>query len=163
MKLTYYTDGSCKGNPGPGGYGIVRLSKIDNQIVLSEYYSNSVANTTNNRMELEAVLRVLELSQNAPDYEYEIYSDSAYVVNICNDWIWKWAANGWVRNKNKQIENLDIIKKIYNILNFATITYNIKKCSGHSGILENEIADALAKGDKIKFNKIISENNIKFI
>lgn len=167
-KITYYTDGACSRNPGSGGYAVISLSRDWSQ-TMSEYierlslnysYAEYFENTTNNRMELGAVIHALELAKANPQYEYEIYSDSAYVVNICNDWIWRWAAAGWVRGKNQPIENLDLIQKLYELMNFADFKFSIVKCKGHSDILENELADALASNNKVKFNKLMKENKI---
>lgn len=169
-KIEYYTDGACSGNPGPGGFAVVRLAKEYipsigvEKLFIPFYYNKYFENTTNNRMELEAIIYALKTcSIGYTNYHYIIYSDSAYVVNICNDWIWKWADNNWKRAKNKPIENLDLITELYHILlelKENNFTFEIKKCNGHSGILENELADALASNNMVKFNKLIKENNI---
>ena len=162
--LKYYTDGACSGNPGPGGFGVIRLSTIFKQNELPEAhlaycYSERFENTTNNRMELMAVMHVLKKAQENKNYFYIIYSDSAYVVQLCSTWIWEWAKNGWTRAKGKPIKNLDLIKELYNLLNNST-NYSIKKCAGHVGFLENELADAVAANNQEKFNKLIKKYNI---
>ena len=159
-EVIFYTDGGCSGNPGPGGFGVV---EFDNDKILYTY-SEYCDNTTNNREELKAILHALKIAEGGANRRpYIIYSDSAYCVNICNDWIWTWAAKGWVRSKGKKIENLDLIQEIYNIINFADFEYEIKKCKGHQGMIGNELADALATNNISKFNKIIKDNNIEKI
>ena len=166
--LIYYTDGACSGNPGPGGYGVVRLSIYYSAIYddmiprydLKEVYSERFEKTTNNRMEMMAVIKVLELAAADPEHFYTIISDSAYVVNMCNDWIRGWARNGWRRTKNKPIENLDLVQRIWELTNRPFPNFEILKCTGHSGDLTNELADAVAANNKVKFWKIIEINKI---
>lgn len=153
--LNFYTDGACSGNPGPGGFGVVLLND-DNEI---EYaYSKQFDNTTNNRMELQAILHVLEEFHHLADFGFDIiiHSDSAYCVNMMKDWIWKWAANGWTRASGKPIENLDIIKEIYPYLHIKHLQFI--KVSGHSGIVGNELADTLATNNITKYKTIIKKN-----
>lgn len=159
---TIYTDGACSGNPGPGGFAVLELSMKDGLPYIYYYQKSKNFCTTNNKMELEAMINAIDyiLKTAKKDDEFEIYSDSAYVVNMCNDWIWKWAAAGWVRAKNKPIENLDLVKKLYNLLNFINIKYIIKKCSGHAGVLGNEIVDALASDNDLKYNRLVKTYNI---
>ena len=162
-ELVYYVDGACSGNPGSGGFGIVRLAKIYSdrvQLALPYWYQELFPYTTNNRMELGAVIHVLQLANAMPQYHYVIYSDSAYVVNMCNDWIWNWAKNNWTRAKNKPIENIELVKKLYKLLT-SDISYEIKKTAGHAGILENELADSLAANNMSKFHSLIQQNNIQ--
>ena len=125
----FYTDGACKGNPGPGGYGIVSIK--DNKILYE--YSEYCDNTTNNREELKAILHVFELAAADPDNQYIIYSDSSYAVNIINDWIFTWVKNNWMNSKGNQVENLDLILNLYkyvtiNFFNCQVLTYvNLQK------------------------------------
>ena len=160
MKKTFYSDGACSSNPGPGGWGLVSIlnyisynSEEDIKTItpiIMESYCGQEENTTNNRMEMMAVLKCMELAAADPDNNYICYSDSAYVVNMCNDWIRKWAQNDWQNSKKQTIENLDLVKKIYNYLNTNFFNFQLVKCEGHSGILGNELADALARGDMKK-------------
>lgn len=91
-----------------------------------------------------AILKALERISTSPEaFEFIkpiIYSDSAYCVNIINDWMYRWKANGWKRPKNEEIKNLEIIKQIYELAKYA----EIRKVSGHSGIKWNEYVDGLA-------------------
>lgn len=158
---TIYTDGACRGNPGPGGCAMLELSTKDGFPYLKHADCIYYQNTTNNRMELEAMINAFKYIEKVKSNdEFEIYSDSAYVVNMCNDWIWKWAAAGWVRAKNKPIENLDLVKQLYELLNFNNIKYTIKKCDGHAGVLGNELVDALASDNNLKYNRLVKTYNI---
>lgn len=165
IKLEYWVDGACSGNPGPGGFGIVQITTAyfpDETFKMLTYaYREFENDTTNNRMEMKAVIHALKMIAGDPNYEYDIYSDSAYVVNMCNDWIWKWAKQGWTRSRNKPIENLDLVKEIYNLLINKETKINIIKCVGHENILENELADALASGNKNKFDTYMNTHNVK--
>lgn len=98
-----YTDGSSKGNPGPGGFGVVALK--DNTIKYSYHEQNE--NTTNNREELKAILHAFYLSQTKfKETDCIICTDSSYCYNICNDWIFSWAKNNWKNSKKKQLKIL---------------------------------------------------------
>ena len=114
-------------------------------------------------MELEAILFALKLTQSDKSKQFTIYCDSAYCVNICNEWIKGWAKNGWTRGKNEEIKNLDLIKEIYQYINIDFPNYIIEKCQGHYGNIGNELADALATNNQTKFAKILKENNIDYL
>ena len=164
MKKTFYSDGACSGNPGQGGWGLVfaldyTSYDAENDIkkiipIIMEAYCGQEENTTNNRMEMMAVLKCMELAAADKANNYICYSDSAYVVNMCNDWIRKWAQNGWQNSKKQTVENLDLVKKIYNYLNTNFFNFQLVKCAGHSGILGNELADALATNNSKKWNEL---------
>ncbi len=130
--IKIYTDGSSRGNPGPGGYGIVLLYK-DRRKELSQGYKL----TTNNRMELLAVIKALEaLKKNSIDIT--IYSDSKYVVeSVEKGWIWNWEK---VNFKKKQ--NQDLWKKFIPLYKKFKIKFEWVK--GHSGNIENDRCDTLA-------------------
>lgn len=146
-----YIDGSSRGNPGVGGYACVLMDK--NKVKDYSYYASNYI--TNNCAELKAMLLALDIVNDEKNLKnkYIIYTDSAYVYNIVNDWIYKWAGNGWKKNGNKQIENLVLIQKIYEHLIKNNKNFSVKHCKGHSGVLGNELADALASGNIDKFNK----------
>lgn len=163
--LDIWTDGACKGNPGPGGFGVVVIAPILNDIldgrIIKLAYSEQSENTTNNREELKAILYAFELAATA--YKNDIciiHSDSAYCVNICNDWIFNWAKNNWMNSKKKEVENIDLIKSLYKYINIDFFNCQVVKTYGHVGIVENELADALATGNKAKFDKIKKEHNL---
>ena len=112
MKVRIYTDGAARGNPdGPGGYGAV-LEYVDSKGELhKKELSQGYKKTTNNRMELMAVIAGLE-ALNCP-CEVELYSDSQYVVNAFNQhWIEGWLKKGWKRGKNEPVKNVDLWKRL---------------------------------------------------
>ena len=145
MKKIFYTDGSSKGNPGPGGYGVVEYDIKSNTIFYT--YSEYFKNVTNNQMELKAILHVIKLAAADKENSYLVYSDSAYAVNSINTWMYEWARNGWINSKKKPVENLDLIQEIYSYLEFPMKNFDLRKINGHSGHLGNELADALATGN----------------
>lgn len=152
-----YTDGACSGNPGPGGLGICAIK--DNEIC--HIYSEFHTDTTNNRMELLAIIRAFGAAISLfKDDICIIHSDSAYCVNICNEWIYTWAKNNWLNSKKKEVENIDLIKIIYTYLNIEFFNCQVVKEKGHCGVPGNEIADALATRNKEKMNEIIEKNNL---
>ena len=146
--LTFYTDGACSGNPGPGGYGVVEYDIKSNTIFYT--YSEYFKNVTNNQMELKAILHVIKLAAADKENSYLVYSDSAYAVNSINTWMYGWARNGWVNSKKKPVENLDLIQEIYSYLEFPMKNFDLRKINGHSGHLGNELADALATNNMKK-------------
>lgn len=143
---------------GDGGYAVVIL--LNNIIEYS--YSKQLANVTNNQMELQAILHAFKhiISKN-PEEDFVIYCDSAYCVNICNDWIFTWAKNNWINSKKEEIKNINLIKELYSYLKIDFSNFKIEKIPGHSNILGNELADALCSNNEAKFAKIKKENNIK--
>lgn len=173
MNKIFYTDGACSGNPGPGGFGVVSTGtqqvKTKNvfgnaetkEVTTIEYfYEEQCQNTTNNREELKAILHVFQLAAADKENEYTIYSDSAYAVNMINNWIYSWAKNNWLNSKNKQVENLDLVKELYKYVTTDFFNCQVKKVSGHAGEVGNELADALATNNKNKFYKFMNNHNI---
>lgn len=135
-EIQIYTDGACSGNPGAGGYGAVLLYK-DERKELSQGYKI----TTNNRMELMAVIKSLEFLQEA--CEVTLYSDSKYVVDaIEKGWVDKWQKNNWMRNKKDKALNVDLWKRLLQLLKTHKIKFIWVK--GHSSNKENERCDKLA-------------------
>ncbi len=144
MKVKIYTDGAARGNPdGPGGYGTV-LEYVDTKGELhTRELSQGYKRTTNNRMELMAVISGLE-ALNRP-CEVEVYSDSQYVVNAFNQhWIDGWIKKGWKRGKNEQVKNVDLWKRLLTAKEPHDVTFIWVK--GHAGHPQNERCDALATG-----------------
>lgn len=133
-----YTDGACSGNPGPGGYGaILKYNGHEKEI------SGGDKNTTNNRMELLAVIEALKLLKE-PCY-VELYSDSQYVCNAFNlGWVEKWKTKNWMRTKSEPVKNPDLWKELYSLCQTHKVKYNWVK--GHAGHPENERCDRLAVG-----------------
>jgi ribonuclease HI len=138
-----YTDGACSGNPGPGGYGaILRYKDKEKEI------SGGDKNTTNNRMELLAVIEALKLLKEPCNVE--LYSDSQYVCNAFNlGWVEKWKSKNWMRTKSEPVKNPDLWKELYSLCQTHNVTYNWVK--GHAGHPENERCDRLAVAYYQKF------------
>ena len=142
MFVKIYTDGAARGNPdGPGGYGTV-LEYIDTKGVLhTKEISQGYKKTTNNRMELMAVIAGLE-ALNRP-CKVELYSDSQYVVNAFNQhWIEGWIKKGWKRGKNEPVKNVDLWKRLLAAKEKHDVTFIWVK--GHDGHPQNERCDYLA-------------------
>lgn len=142
MKVRIYTDGAARGNPdGPGGYGTV-LEYVDTKGELHiKELSQGYVKTTNNRMELMAVIAGLE-ALNRP-CEVELYSDSQYVVNAFNQhWIDSWLKKGWKRGKNEPVKNVDLWKRLLKAKEPHQVTFIWVK--GHDGHAQNERCDLLA-------------------
>jgi ribonuclease HI len=119
---------------------------------LQDFDCDITEGTTNNREELKAMIYCISsVLHDYPDEKCIIYSDSAYVVNMCNTWIYNWAANNWKNSKKQTVENLDLVQKIYNLLQGFFVKPDIQKCEGHMGELGNELADALATGNYRRF------------
>lgn len=157
--LNIYVDGSSRGNPGDGGFGVVIINNNKLEYAFSEQFNN----VTNNQMELRAIIHALELiKEKYPEEEVIIHSDSAYCVNMCNDWIWTWSKNDWKNSKKQRVENYELVRKIWKFVSMEFPNFQIVKCSGHSGIIENELADRLANQDFTKFTKILEENGIEY-
>lgn len=142
MHVKVYTDGAARGNPdGPGGYGTV-LEYIDSkgELHLKEL-SQGYKKTTNNRMELMAVIAGLE-ALNRP-CEVELYSDSKYVVDAFNQhWIDGWIKKGWKRGKNEPVKNIDLWQRLLRAKEPHNVTFIWVK--GHDGHRQNERCDTLA-------------------
>lgn len=164
--IEIYTDGSCRGNGKEnslGGFGVVSL--VPDQSCKTGYrvdyiYNKLVENTTNNRMEISALLEALWAATNLyDDEECIVYCDSAYCVNMFNTWIRNWAANNWNRSKNQPIENLDLVQQLYPYAIKEFPKYSVVKVAGHCDIIGNEIADALATDNQAKLAKIFAEND----
>ena len=135
-KSGVFTDGSCEGNPGRGGWGFVWVE--DDQIV--EERCGSDADTTNNRMELTALIEALRVLPS--DVEITVYSDSQLCVKTVNEWAAGWEARGWKR-KTGPIANLELVKQFY-VLARARPGVRIEWIKAHDGSRWNEYADALA-------------------
>lgn len=142
MRVSIYTDGAARGNPdGPGGYGTV-LEYMDSKGELHvKELSQGYRKTTNNRMELMAVIAGLE-ALNRP-CEVEIYSDSKYVVDAFNrNWIDGWIKKGWKRGRNEPVKNTDLWKRLLEAKESHKVTFIWVK--GHDGHPQNERCDVLA-------------------
>lgn len=136
-EVTLYTDGACSGNPGPGGWGSV-LIYGDHRKELS----GGEANTTNNRMELLAVIE--SIKQLKEPCAVNIYSDSAYLVNCFKQgWYRNWMKNGWMNSKKQPVENKDLWQRLLQLNDEHTLEFN--KVKGHSDNELNNRCDELAR------------------
>ena len=135
MRIKIYTDGACSGNPGKGGWGAL-IQENDNETKLS----GSELNTTNNRMELTAVIKALEHYDKAR--EIEVFTDSKYVMQGITEWIKNWKNNHWKTSQKKDVKNKDL----WVLLDTVSVKHDIKWSwvKGHAGDYGNEIADKLA-------------------
>ncbi len=142
MNVTLYTDGAARGNPdGPGGYGSI-LNFIDGKGILHEReFSAGYQKTTNNRMELMAVIVGLEAL--IKPCRVEVISDSKYVTDAFNQhWIDGWIKKGWKRGKNEEVKNIDLWKRLIKAMEPHQVTFTWVK--GHAGHAQNERCDFLA-------------------
>lgn len=144
MQTEVYTDGSSLGNPGKGGWGVVMVKdgKIFHELGGFE------KETTNNRMELMAVIETLkylstrqDLVQNA---EVIIHADSAYVLGGVTTWIFNWEKNGWKKADKKPVLNKDLWMELIALVRASTFKLSWQKVKGHAGVLHNERADEIA-------------------
>ena len=134
-KVQIFTDGACKGNPGPGGWGAI-LRFQDNEKEINGYESL----TTNNIMELMAVIESLKAI--SKPFEIEITTDSKYVKNGITSWIHNWKKNGWKTAAKKPVKNKELWIELDHLIQKHNISW--KWVKGHSGHIENERADELA-------------------
>ena len=139
-----YTDGACSGNPGAGGWAAIIFNKSNGQ--KSQRVGGEIE-TTNNRMELKAIIEALESLPKASSLE--IFTDSKYVINGIESWIVKWKTNNWLGSNKKRVKNIDLWKRLDILSNQFQIKWNWVK--GHSGDEYNEEVDELARG-QIKLN-----------
>lgn len=132
-----FTDGSSEGNPGPGGWGAVLV--VDGQVIVQDF--GSEPHTTNNRMELTAMIAGLEMLP--ADTATDVYTDSQLVVNILTKWAEGWKAKGWKKKSPGPIANLELVQRAYELTR-AKPNARIRWIKAHSGNRWNEYADSLA-------------------
>ena len=135
QKVQIFTDGACKGNPGPGGWGAI-LRFQDNEKEINGYKPL----TTNNIMELMAVIESLKAI--SKPFEIEITTDSKYVKNGITSWIHNWKKNGWKTAAKKPVKNKELWIELDHLIQKHNVSW--KWVKGHSGHIENERADELA-------------------
>lgn len=140
-KVTLYTDGACSGNPGKGGYGAILVHIDTNGVKHEKELSAGYAHTTNNQMELLAVIIGLEALKKP--CSVKIVSDSKYVVDsISKGWLDNWAAKNWIKSGNKPVPNAELWKRLINAAKIHDI--ELEWIKGHAGYEYNERCDKLA-------------------
>lgn len=136
-QITIYTDGACSGNPGPGGWGAILM--LDNH---KKEISGGKKNTTNNIMELTAVIEALKLLKRP--CKVDLYSDSAYVVNaFLQHWIEGWIKKGWKNSSKEEVKNKDLWQELIQLTKIHEVTFH--KVKGHSDNEFNNRCDELAR------------------
>ena len=148
-EVMVYTDGACSGNPGPGGYGAI-LVYAGREKELSEGF----AETTNNRMELLAVIVALEALKEP--CEVTLYSDSKYLIDAVNkNWIESWQKKGWKNSKREPVKNRELFERLIELMKIHSVEFCWVK--GHDGHEENERCDTLAttaaSGENLSIDK----------
>ena len=140
-KIEMYTDGSSIGNPGPGGWGVVIITKDSKNIELGGYNKD----TTNNKMELMAVIESLKyINKNHKTDNVSIFADSNYVLSGVTSWIHNWEKNGWRTANKKEVLNKDLWQELIALVREFKSTLSWQKVKGHSGHVHNERADEIA-------------------
>ena len=141
--IQIYTDGSCQYNPGPGGWACILM--YNGQVKEKNGY---IPNTTNNQMELLAIIKALEMVKECCNIE--LFSDSAYIVNAFQqNWIEKWEKNGWQNSQKQPIAHIELWQQLLQLTQKHNITWN--KVKAHTNNVYNNRCDALAK-QAIKMN-----------
>lgn len=141
--VTIYTDGSCSGNPGPGGWGaILEYNGVEKELSGGEH------TTTNNRMELTAVIEALRCLKRP--CQVELYSDSKYVIDaLSKGWVWGWKKRGWIKSDKKPALNVDLWEQLLPLITTHTVNYHWVK--GHAENPKNNRCDQLAVAQSQKY------------
>lgn len=142
QKVQIFTDGACSGNPGRGGWAYIIIDKQNNKITNKKSCSGACEMTTNNRMELFALIKSLE-NMGSYSSEVEFYSDSQYIINaLTKGWLESWQKNNWKTSGKKPVANKDLWEKIINLT--SKIKLKPIWVRGHDGHPENEECDKMA-------------------
>lgn len=145
MTFKIYTDGSCHGNPGPGGWAFIVLK--EDLIQFQE--SGSMKNTTNNQMELSAAIKGIEyILKSNTDSNIKLFTDSKYVIDGINSWIHGWKKNNWKTASRQPVKNIELWKQLDDLVKRVTIEWVWVK--GHSGEVMNEKVDQLANSAALR-------------
>lgn len=151
--VTLYTDGACSGNPGLGGYaGVLIYGEAKRE------YSGSEKRTTNNRMEVLAVIEGLKRLKYP--CKVEVYSDSAYTVNaFLNGWIYAWKKNGWKKADGKAVQNVDLWEELYALTKVHEVEFH--KVAGHADNELNNRCDELARGAITELQNLLAPEELE--
>lgn len=147
-RIVIFTDGASKGNPGPGGWGAIVAD-----VTRVEELGGTEANTTNNKMELKAVLEALTKAATLSAQDIDIYADSSYVIQGATKWGTGWRRNGWMTSDKKPVLNKDLWEPLLDVIDTIPGKISWHNVGGHIGIPGNErvdeIADAFATGQHV--------------
>ena len=136
-KVIIYTDGACSGNPGPGGWGSILMMGENRKEI-----SGGKKDTTNNVMELTAVIEAIKLLKRPS--KVDLYSDSAYVVNaFLQNWILGWIKNGWKNSSKEEVKNKELWQELFSLTKIHDVTFH--KVKGHADNEYNNRCDELAR------------------
>jgi ribonuclease HI len=141
MKIRIYTDGGCSGNPGPGAWAYIMLEPKGEC-----RDAHFCAETTNNRMELQAVIEALKAAgkrQDPASTQIELFTDSQYVKNGISEWIHNWMRNGWITRSKQPVKNQDLWKQLLRLS--STMNIRWRWLQGHAGDRYNEACDRLVQ------------------
>lgn len=142
-EVTIYTDGACSGNPGPGGWGAILMLGENRKEI-----SGGSADTTNNIMELTAVIEALKILKRP--CKVKVYSDSAYVVNaFLQKWIYGWVKKNWRTAGGDSVKNKELWQELYSLTKVHDVTFN--KVKGHADNEFNNRCDEMAVAESKKF------------
>ena len=143
--IVIYTDGGCSGNPGPGGWAYAAYK--DGVALASS--SGGSENTTNNKMELSAVINALEFALDCKEKEIEIRTDSQYVKNGISSWIFNWKKKGWKTSGGDPVKNKEYWLELDDLNHRLDVKWTWVK--GHAGIEGNELCDSLVRAETAKY------------
>lgn len=143
--IVIYTDGGCSGNPGPGGWAFV----VSENGEIREYRSGGDQSTTNNKMELTAVINALEYAKSNGERDVVILTDSQYVKNGITVWIHSWKKNGWRTSSKAPVKNVEYWVTLDKLNDELNVDWQWVK--GHAGIAGNEECDRLVRMETAKF------------
>ncbi len=150
MSVIIYTDGGCSGNPGPGGWSFILRLPADDAAIQPILGSGGEDHTTNNRMELRAVISALEEAERrAPGARVIVHTDSQYVKNGITAWIANWKRNGWRTSDKKAVKNRELWEELDAVASRVKPVF--KWVKGHAGVDDNERCDAMVQEEIAKF------------
>lgn len=149
VEAKLYTDGSCLGNPGPGGWSavLVDLNQTDNIEEIKKIKSGGHPDSTNNEMELRAIEEGLEMIHSPT----VVITDSRYCYKGCTDWIWSWQSRGWKTSSGSKVKHIRMWKRVLSQLKEKAVSFRLVK--GHSGVEYNELADNIASQEATQVQK----------
>lgn len=145
--IIIFTDGSSRGNPGPGGYGAVAIYNDEHGGVRVDEIGGREDVTTNNRMELRAVIEAIKnfenYYQNLSEHRFVIFTDSSYVLNGATKWLHNWQKNSWISSTKEEVKNQDLWQ-IFSDFNKQKLNFKWNLLEGHAGVAGNERCDVIA-------------------